>query len=372
MTISHVKRMVSCLAFLAASAVSSGYGAGPYPTDVATIELGHGTLLTDTEGAALYRFDGDLREPGTSVCKGDCEKKYPPLIAKAATTEIPDNWSLIERDDGTRQWALAGSPLYRYVRDSNEGLAFGAGNGWTIEFEPMVTPSEISVATTVIGHVLATSNGMTLYVQEGQPKSTTYSHYGLETWQPLGAPWGASNYGDFSVLTKEDGVHQWAYKNKPLYRYMEDAERGDINGEGLDGIWRALVLEPAPPVPPWITVLHSDGGPLFADSDGKTLHMLVEDRNSLPRAIQGGNHCSEECLDKYWNPVIANSKVTPTGYWSVIENKDQSLQWTYKGLRLYTLKAVQSEGQELYYTTYRQFQWMKPIMYAIPTLRGVF
>jgi hypothetical protein len=26
----------------------------------------------------------------------------------------------------------------------------------------------------------------------------------------------------------------------------------------------------------------------------------------------------------------------------------------------------------LYYTTYRQFQWMKPIMYTLPALQGVF
>ena len=372
MTSSFAKRLGFFIAFLEFFAVSGSHGANPYPVDIATIELGHGTLFTDSEGFALYKFDGDLREPGKSTCVGDCAEKYPPLLASTAAKEIPDNWSLVGRDDGTQQWAIEGSPVDRYIRDSNKGLPFGAGNGWNVLFEPLVTPPEMSVSSTIIGHALATSNGLTLYVQEDGPDSKVCSEKCLEPWQPSQAPWGALNYGDFSIRAKNDGVHQWTYKNMPLYQYMGDAELGDINGQGLSGVWKALILEPAPRIPPWVTIAHSDGGALFADSDGKTLHMMIEDKNSLPTSIQGGNHCSEECLDKYWIPVSAESKVLPTGYWSVVEHDNKGLQWAHKGHLLYTLKTTPGEGQELYYTTYRQFQWMKPIMYALPTLRGVF
>ena len=368
----HVKRLGIYTAILLASSFSSSNAAGPYPMEVATVQLGHGTLLTDAQGSALYRFDSDLREPGSSTCTGECAEKRPPLVVTDMPEKIPDNWSLIEREDGTQQWALAGSPLYRYVRDSNKGLAFGEGDGWTSAFEPILTPPDMSVASTVLGHVLGAANGLTLYVPENQSEPFVCSAECLEAWQPFEAPWGASDYGDFSVITRDDGVYQWAYKTKPLYRYMGDAERGDINGDGVDGIWRALVLVLAPPVPSWVTVVYSDGGALYADSDGKTVHMQVEDRNNLETTIQGGNHCGEECLEKYWTPVLADSQGPPIGYWSVVENDDQSLQWAYKGLRLYTLKHVPGPGQELYYTTYRQFQWMKPIMYALPSLQGVF
>lgn len=368
----HSKRLGLCFAGLLACSAASSHAAGPYPIEVATVELGHGVLLTDIGGSALYRYDSDLREPGTSTCMDDCAEIHPPLLVTNTPDDIPDSWSLIEREDGTQQWALAGSPLYRYARDSNKGLAFGEGDGWTSAFEPMLTPPDMSVAGTILGHVLSTANGMTLYVRENTSEPFACTGKCLETWAPFEAPWGASDYGEFSVVAREDGVYQWAYDGKPLFRYLGDAERGDINGDGTDGAWTALVLEPAPPVPPWVTVVHSDGGALYADSEGKTLHMVVIDKNMLPTTIQGGNHCDEECLEKYWTVVGADSEVPPIGYWSVIENKDHGLQWAYKGLPLYTLKYVPGPGQELHYTTYRQFQWMKPIMYALPSLQGVF
>ncbi len=351
--------------------VSSSHAAGPFPTEVAAMQFGHGARLTDTQGLALYRFDNDLREPGTSTCSGECAEKRPPLIASRAPVEIPYNWSLIEREDGIQQWAYAGRPLYRYARDKHEGSAYGDGDGWTIAFEPIITPLEMSVASTVLGHVLAASNGQTLYVQENQTGPAECTADCLETWLPFEAPWGASDYGDFSIQARDDGVYQWAYKNKPLHRFAGDSERGDINGDGVDGAWQAMVLEPTPPAPSWTTVVGSDGGTLFANSNGMTLYRLMEDRNSLEQSIQGGNHCSEACLENYWTPVVADSKVAPIGYWSVIETKDQSLRWAYKGMLLYTLDLETRPGQ-LYYTTFRQFQWMKPIMYALPSLQGVF
>ena len=367
---SFLKYLGIHIAVLLATATSNA--AEPLPLEVASLQLGHGVLLTDTKGATLYRYDSDLREPGTSTCTGDCAEKRPPLLATDIPSEIPDDWSLVDREDGTRQWALAGSPLYRYVRDSNKGLAFGEGDGWTSAFEPILTPPDMSIANTILGHVLAAANGLTLYVPENHSESFACFDECLETWQPFEAPWGASDYGEFSVIVRDDGVYQWAYQTRPLYRYLGDAERGEINGDGVDGTWAALVLEPAPPTPSWVTVVSSDGGKIYADPEGKTLHMVVEDKNNLPTTIQGGNHCGEQCLEKYWAPVSADSKEPSTGYWSVIENKDQGLQWAYKGLPLYTLKQVPGPGQELYYTTYRQFQWMKPIMYALPSLQGVF
>lgn len=351
---------------------ASSHAAGPYPSDVAATSLGHGTRLTDADGFTLYRFDNDLREPGTSVCTGECAEQRPPLLVAEIPAEIPENWGLIERDDGTRQWAYAGRPLYRYVRDEHKGSAYGEGDGWTVAFDPLTTPPDMSITGTVLGHVLAATNGVTLYVQDASSAPSECTGVCMETWAPLEAPWGASNYGDFSVIARNDGMYQWAYQNKPLHRYMGDAERGDITGDGVDGIWRAMVLEPAPPRPSWVTIIGSDGGTLYADANGSTLHMLMEDRNWQPLTVQGGNSCDEACLKKYWTPVTAASQVPPVGFWSVIEAKDGSLQWAHKGMPLYTLKIETGPGQELFYTTFRQFQWMKPIMHKLPSLQGVF
>ena len=358
---------------LLALIAGNGFTGDGYPTEVATLQLGHGTRLTDAQGFTLYQYENDQREPGTSTCTDDCALQRPPLIAADLPAELPRNWSVIRRDDGAQQWAYKGMPLYRYSRDSHAGTAFGAGDGWSIAFEPITTPAEITIASTVLGHVLAAAGGQTLYVYDDGSGFEPPLCQGncVQRWLPVRAPWGALDYGAFSVMSRADGVYQWAYRKQPLFRFAGDAGRGDTQGQGMDGAWRAMILEPAPPVPDWITVVGSDGGALYADANGMTLYSLFADKNATEQAYRGGNHCDEACLAKYWNPVQAETMVTPIGFWSVLEHEDGTLQWAHMGRPLYTLKLENKPGQ-LYYTTFRQFQWMKPIMYALPALQGVF
>ena len=363
----------SIFSIMFASIPGQLFAADIYPAEVASTELGHGTRLTDAGGFTLYQYQNDLTKPGTSTCSVDCAAKRPPLLVQDASHEMPANFGFIQRDDGTRQWAYRGMPLYRYARDSHPGAAYGEGDGWSVAFDPITTPAEMSIASTVVGYVLASANGQTLYVQSGDQGSTTFDCAAdcLKTWQPFAAPWGAQDYGHFSVKARGDGVYQWAYNDQPLFLYFGDEERGDLNGDGQDGVWRAMILEPAPPVPEWVTVVGSDGGALYGDADGMTLYTLLEDKNATEEAYRGGNHCDEVCLDRYWSPVVAETKLPPIGNWSVIEKGDETWQWAHKGHPVYTSKLETRPGQ-LYYTTFRQFQWMKPIMYALPALQGVF
>lgn len=352
---------------------NASLGASPYPDEVATSQFGHGTRLTDTQGMTLYQFENDLREPGTSTCNDECAVKFPPLLATDIPEQIPDNWALIEREDGGQQWALNGMPLYRSKMDSHKGADYGQGQGWVVAFEALKTPSELSISSTVLGHVLASSDGLTLYVNSNDDGSTAVECDStcLETWVPAQAPWAATNYGEFSVHARADGIYQWAYQDKPLFLFAGDSERGDLNGDGVDGLWSAMLVEPAPPVPEWVKVVGSDGGPLYANSKGMTLYTLYEDNNAREQTYMGGNQCDEACLDKYWTAASAPSKVPPVGSWSVVGREGNALQWAYMGRPLYTLNLETRPGQ-LFYTTFRQFQWMKPIMYSLPALQGVF
>jgi predicted lipoprotein with Yx(FWY)xxD motif len=347
--------------------------AGEYPVEVATLEFGHGVRLTDAEGFTLYQYENDLREPGASTCTDECAVRHPPLLVVDASQEIPESWSLVEREAGIQQWAYEGMPLYRYARDSHGHAAYGEGDGWTVAFEPITTPAEMSIASTVLGHVLASSSGRTIYTHAGDEQSESFDCIAecLETWSPLKAPWGAVDYGDFSVRARDDGIHQWAYRDQPLYHYARDSGRGDTSGDGVDGVWEAMILEPAPPVPEWVTVVASDGGALYADPDGITLHMFFDERNAVETAYLNGSHCDEACLDRYWDPVTAPSQLPPIGHWSVVENEDQAWQWAYMGRLVYTSRLEDRPGQ-LFYTTFRQFQHLKPIMHSLPTLPGVF
>ncbi len=53
---------------------------------------------------------------------------------------------------------------------------------------------------------------------------------------------GADAADKFSVITREDGSKQWAYKDKPLYLWSRDEKPGDAMGEGFFDAW--LVARP--------------------------------------------------------------------------------------------------------------------------------
>jgi predicted lipoprotein with Yx(FWY)xxD motif len=89
------------------------------------------------------------------------------------------------------------------------------------------------------GKVLTDDKGMTLYVfdKDSGGKSACNGPC-TGNWPPLTAAAGAMAMGDYSVITREDGSKQWAYKDHPLYTWKDDKKPGDINGDGrLNGAW---------------------------------------------------------------------------------------------------------------------------------------
>ncbi|ODS94017.1 MAG: hypothetical protein ABS45_01310 [Comamonas sp. SCN 65-56] len=85
-----------------------------------------GDVLTGTNGHTLYTFDKDQAGSGKSACNGPCAANWPPLMADSAATAEGD-YSIITRDDGARQWAHKGKPLYFWVKDAKPGDTTGDG-----------------------------------------------------------------------------------------------------------------------------------------------------------------------------------------------------------------------------------------------------
>ena len=81
-------------------------------------------LLTDAGGRVLYTFDKD--EAGKSNCNGQCAINWPPFAA-TADTKAAAGYGVVTRDDGTKQWALNGKPLYYFVGDAKPGDSTGEG-----------------------------------------------------------------------------------------------------------------------------------------------------------------------------------------------------------------------------------------------------
>jgi predicted lipoprotein with Yx(FWY)xxD motif len=85
-------------------------------------------VLATPAGATLYTYDKDAANSGKSVCNGPCAANWPPLAAQASDTASGD-WSIVTRDDGSRQWAFKGWPLYTYAKDAKAGDVTGDGKG---------------------------------------------------------------------------------------------------------------------------------------------------------------------------------------------------------------------------------------------------
>jgi predicted lipoprotein with Yx(FWY)xxD motif len=84
----------------------------------------------------LYTFDRDEANSGKSVCNGPCATNWPPLAA-ATDAKPAGGYTIITRDDGAKQWAYRGKPLYLWAKDQKPGDMTGQGvnNVWQVAKE---------------------------------------------------------------------------------------------------------------------------------------------------------------------------------------------------------------------------------------------
>ncbi len=117
------RRFVS-LRFVVAT-LALGFALPVHAADPAGIaDTAKGKTLVDGRGMTLYTFDKDA--DGKSACNGPCAGNWPPLTAGAGAVAM-GAWSVIARDDGGKQWAYKGKPLYTWVKDGKPGDVSGDG-----------------------------------------------------------------------------------------------------------------------------------------------------------------------------------------------------------------------------------------------------
>jgi predicted lipoprotein with Yx(FWY)xxD motif len=107
-------------ALMLAAAIPQAYAADPPNVG----DTAKGKTLVDAKGMTLYTFDKD--SAGKSACNGPCAANWPPLQADAAVP-APAGYSVVTRDDGTKQWAYKGKPLYTWIKDKKPGDITGDG-----------------------------------------------------------------------------------------------------------------------------------------------------------------------------------------------------------------------------------------------------
>lgn len=100
------------------------------PAKTGTTALG--PVLVDAKGMTLYTFDRDTT--GKSACNGPCATNWPPLMA-AGDAKASGDWTVVTRDDGSKQWAYKGKALYTWTKDTKPGDTTGDGflnNAWHV------------------------------------------------------------------------------------------------------------------------------------------------------------------------------------------------------------------------------------------------
>lgn len=218
------------------------------PGETRTTVIGE-VLVSGPRNRTLYTFAND--DEGVSNCIGGCAETWPPVLSNRENSY--GAFETIQRDDSSLQWTFKGSPLYYYTGDAGEGEINGEGLGavWYV-----ARPDPIAIGETSLGEVLTargTSNagqgdaalrfdyeGRTLYVFANDTANASNCADGCATnWPPLYADSAAVSAGDYSVLTRDDGTTQWAYKTQPLYFYIGDNAVGDTTGDGVGGVWAA-------------------------------------------------------------------------------------------------------------------------------------
>ena len=88
--------------------------------------------------------------------------------------------------------------------------------------------------------VLVGPNGMTLYTFDrdtaGSGKSVCNGPCATN-WPPLMGATAPAGTG-YSVIQRDDGSSQIAYKGKPLYYWAKDMKPGDKTGDGFNQVWQ--------------------------------------------------------------------------------------------------------------------------------------
>lgn len=79
-----------------------------------------GSMIVDAQGKTVYTFDKDDANSGKSECNAGCATSWPPVLAEPGAKPSGD-LSVITREDGAKQWAYQGKPLYYFAKDTEKG-----------------------------------------------------------------------------------------------------------------------------------------------------------------------------------------------------------------------------------------------------------
>jgi predicted lipoprotein with Yx(FWY)xxD motif len=92
------------------------------------------------------------------------------------------------------------------------------------------------------GGALVAPSGMTLYTFDKDVDAGKSSCNGpcATLWPPLMASPTDKATGPYTMVKRDDGTMQWAYKGKPVYMYKSDMKAGDRMGDNFKDNWHII------------------------------------------------------------------------------------------------------------------------------------
>ena len=198
-------------------------------------------------------------------------------------------------------------------------------------------PREVIARESGAGISLTDAKGLTLYTydKDTEPGRSLCNGQCAQAWPPLLAPAGAKELGDWTLVTRDDGQLQWAYRGRPLYRFVRDTSPGAASGDGVQAVWH-IAFDPIR-TPVGMSLQKGVVGRLLADDKGLTLYVSDADRDPA-KSVCGGT-CAQN-----WEPLTAPWIAGALGPFAPVKRADGTRQWAYQGKPLYRFAGEVKPG----------------------------
>ncbi|MDA1128384.1 MAG: CHRD domain-containing protein [Chloroflexi bacterium] len=319
-----------------------------------------GSHLVDGDGMTLYLFTNDERN--VSNCSPACLAAWPPLLVDgdpvAGEGLNADRLTAIDREDGSKQVAYNGKPLYYFADDQTPADTLGQnrGNVWYVvspDGGPIRTTAAVNAkANETVGTILTDPDGNSLYLFTRDERNVSNCSGGCAlAWPPLltiddPAPGEGLAADRIGTTTRVDGSKQVTYNGWPLYYFAADEKPGDSLGQDVGGVWFVVTTDGGAVYTnaPVNAAPNGDLGTILLDAAGRSLYLYTRDERNV-------SNCTGGCA-LAWPPLITVEDPVPgeglaADRIGTTTRADGSKQVTYNGWPLYYFAADEKPGDAI-------------------------
>ncbi len=259
--------------------------------------------------------------------------------------------------------------------------------------------------------VFADGKGQILYTSsEDLPGKSNCDATCMETWKPALVEDGVTPEGHWSIVVRDDGIRQWAFRDRPLYTYAPEnrtkeekeaaataaeetvkaaRDKAEASGQVADNDDAGKKAEEKLKAERALASARGAGQGQGHEVDGRqVVEILPEQWVSVPngvviqevRTAPGQVFTDEKGLPLYtfagtiegpslrddWTPFEASQLALPVGNFTVVARSDGIYQWAFQGRPLYTYRGDHDYGDSNGKDADPQFKLVYALRYFMP------